>query len=89
MGLDLHDCPRATTQNALLPGTVLTIEPGLYIPRQGLGCPFPIEYQGIGVRIEDDIIVGQDRPEVITSDVPVEVSDLEDIIGTQTYKKFN
>ena len=49
---------------------------------------FPEEYHGIGIRIEDDVIIGEDCPEVITSDVPVEITDLESIIGSAPYSKY-
>ena len=59
LGMDVHDCAKARkevyTEGVLEEGMILTVEPGLYIhPDDTL---FPAEYRGIGVRIEDDILV--------------------------------
>ena len=59
LGLDVHDCAQARTESyvdcTLEPGMVLTVEPGLYFQADDLTVPE--EYRGIGVRIEDDILV--------------------------------
>ena len=59
LGLDVHDCANARSDTyldgELRPGIVLTVEPGLYFqPDDDL---VPEEYRGIGVRIEDDVLV--------------------------------
>jgi Xaa-Pro aminopeptidase len=59
LGLDVHDCAQARkdqyTDGKLEAGMVLTVEPGLYIqPDDELFAP---EYRGIGIRIEDDVLV--------------------------------
>ena len=79
LGLDLHDCPHVGTNLPLKAGTVVTIEPGLYIPK---GSQFPEEYHGIGIRIEDDIVVGKEYPEILTSDVPSHVDDLTQLLNS-------
>jgi Xaa-Pro aminopeptidase len=59
LGLDVHDCAQARRelykQGTLEPGMVFTIEPGLYFHENDLSVPE--EYRGIGVRIEDDVVV--------------------------------
>ena len=59
LGLDVHDCAQARAQNykygKLEAGMVLTVEPGLYFQTDDLTVP--AEYRGIGVRIEDDVLV--------------------------------
>lgn len=59
LGLDVHDCAKARAQayklGALKPGMVLTVEPGLYFQKDDLTVP--AKYRGIGVRIEDDVLV--------------------------------
>ena len=59
VGLDVHDCaqvPRDAYQDGpLAPGMVLTVEPGLYFQRNDRSVP--AELRGIGVRIEDDVVV--------------------------------
>jgi Xaa-Pro aminopeptidase len=59
LGLDVHDCAQARQEvykyGLLRPGMVLTVEPGLYFQRDDLTVP--AKYRGIGVRIEDDVLV--------------------------------
>ena len=85
LGLDTHDTPTVPHSRPLRQGVVLTIEPGLYIP---LDSDAPPEFRGIGVRIEDDILIGSDgRPEVLSAPLP---SDLEGaqrlpLLGSQRF----
>ena len=58
---------------------VFTVEPGLYIPATDKTAPE--EYRGIGVRIEDNILVTEKGSEVMTNGVPKEVSEIEAIVG--------
>ena len=55
LGMDVHDCPSFPINQTLTDGMVITVEPGLYIPLNHPSCPR--EYWGIGVRIEDDILI--------------------------------
>jgi Xaa-Pro aminopeptidase len=59
----------------LEPGMVLTVEPGLYIAEDAEGVDD--RYRGIGVRIEDDVLVTADGHEVLTKAIPKEIDDLE------------
>ena len=59
----------------LAAGMVLTVEPGLYIPRDAEGVAD--EYRGIGIRIEDDVLVTAEGHRVLTAAVPKEVVDVE------------
>jgi Xaa-Pro aminopeptidase len=72
LGLDVHDCARARTENykygKLEPGTVLTVEPGLYF--QPDDATVPESLRGIGVRIEDDVLVTNGRPDVLSAILP-------------------
>ncbi len=85
LGLDVHDVgvyQWGDNPQLLQPGQVFTVEPGIYI-RPGFqpaeGQPAVDEkWQGIGVRIEDDILVTNEGHEVLTAGVPKAIADLED-----------
>ncbi|MDZ7853911.1 MAG: aminopeptidase P N-terminal domain-containing protein, partial [Halomonas sp.] len=77
LGLDVHDVGpyRLEGQSRVLqPGMVLTVEPGLYIPADD---DLPEAFRGIGIRIEDDVVVTDEGHEVLTADVPKRVEDIE------------
>lgn len=80
LGLDVHDPgvyrERDGESVALQPGMVLTVEPGLYIPEDD-DVPEPL--RGIGVRLEDDVLVTVDGHEVLTRGVPVDPDEIERI----------
>ncbi|MDJ1370574.1 aminopeptidase P family protein [Gulosibacter molinativorax] len=79
LGLDVHDCAQARREMYLdgivEPGMVFTIEPGLYFQPDDLTVPE--EYRGIGVRIEDDILVTQDGAENLSIEIPRTADDVE------------
>lgn len=80
LGLETHDVgPYADRAGAkpLVPGMVLTIEPGLYISRS---ADAPQQLRGIGIRIEDDVLVTEHGAEVLTSDLPTDPDAVEDLI---------
>ncbi len=72
LGLDVHDCAQARSENyhegVLLPGYVLTVEPGLYFQSDDLTVPEDL--RGIGVRIEDDVVVTHDGCRNLTEALP-------------------
>lgn len=84
LGLDVHDVgvyQHGETPHHLEPGQVLTVEPGIYIspriqPAEGQPEVDP-RWHGIGVRIEDDVLVTSTGHEVLTAGVPKTVADLE------------
>lgn len=84
LGLDVHDVgvyQYGENPQILQPGQVLTIEPGLYIVPNTKPAEDQPEidprWVGIGIRIEDDVLVTQDGNEVLTAKVPKEIKDLE------------
>ncbi|MGZ8804610.1 MAG: aminopeptidase P family protein [Microbacterium sp.] len=79
LGLDVHDCAQARRElyagGTLEPGMVFTIEPGLYFQIDDLTVPE--EYRGIGVRIEDDILMTADGPVSLSSAIPRTAEEVE------------
>lgn len=79
LGLDVHDCAQARRElyagGTLEPGMVFTIEPGLYFQIDDLTAPE--EYRGIGVRIEDDILMTADGPVSLSADIPRTADEVE------------
>ncbi|KHJ51396.1 Xaa-Pro aminopeptidase [Vreelandella venusta] len=82
LGLDVHDVGTyrldENTPRPLAPGMVLTIEPGLYIPCDD---DIPTAYRGIGIRIEDNVVVTALGGEVITDGVPKQVKAIEQLMA--------
>ncbi|MGC8698279.1 MAG: M24 family metallopeptidase, partial [Halothiobacillus sp.] len=82
LGLDVHDVGRYKTEGAwrvLEPGMVLTVEPGIYIDAAE---DIPKAYRGIGIRIEDDVLVTAKGFEVLTLDVPKTVTEIEALMSS-------
>ncbi|HWI31710.1 MAG TPA: aminopeptidase P family protein [Microbacterium sp.] len=79
LGLDVHDCAQARRDmyydGLLEPGMVFTIEPGLYFQIDDLTVPE--EYRGIGVRIEDDILMTDAGAVSLTGDIPRTADEVE------------
>jgi Xaa-Pro aminopeptidase len=79
LGLDVHDCAQARAETyrfgALQPGMVLTVEPGLYFQTDDLTVP--ARYRGIGVRIEDDVVVTKRGCRVLSEAIPKGVREVE------------
>ena len=80
LGLDVHDVGDyrlADTWRDLLPGMVLTVEPGIYIPRDETTLDVPEEYRGIGIRIEDTVLIENRGCQVLTGDLVKDADDIE------------
>ncbi|MEU0299714.1 aminopeptidase P family protein [Streptomyces sp. NPDC006175] len=79
LGMDVHDCAVARTESyvdgTLEPGVCLTVEPGLYFQADDLTVPE--EYRGIGVRIEDDILVTEDGNRNLSATLPRRADEVE------------
>ncbi len=79
LGIDVHDCAQARAESykygKLEPGMVLTVEPGLYFQKDDLTVP--ARYRGIGVRIEDDVVVTAKGCRILTDAFPREIAHVE------------
>jgi Xaa-Pro aminopeptidase len=85
LGLDVHDAGRYFTDQGarrskpFAPGMVLTVEPGLYIPPDDRSAP--AKYRGIGIRIEDDVLVTDDGNRNLTAKVPKDPDEIEAVMA--------
>ncbi len=79
LGLDVHDCAKARQEaykfGKLEPGMVLTVEPGLYFQLDDLTVPRRL--RGIGVRIEDDVVVTKTGMKNLSASIPRDARDVE------------
>lgn len=83
LGLDVHDVGEYQLNGdarPLVEGMVLTIEPGLYIPKDTQCDP---ELRGVGVRIEDNLLVTATGHENLTAGVPVEIDAIETLMASK------
>ncbi|GAA0699506.1 Xaa-Pro aminopeptidase [Marinobacterium maritimum] len=82
LGMDVHDVGQYKIDGEwrpLEPGMVMTIEPGLYVaPDDESVAP---EWRGIGIRIEDDVLVTEQGPDVLTRGVPKSIADIEALMA--------
>ena len=85
IGMDVHDAGRyfedqkAKKSRPFAPGMVLTVEPGIYVPPNDKKAP--VKYRGMGVRIEDDVLVTEDGNRNLTSKVPKEIEEIEALMN--------
>lgn len=87
LGLDVHDVGGGRQGDdhpapVFTPGMVLTVEPGLYFASWRTDVKIPERYSGIGVRIEDNILITENGPVVLTKSCPKEITEIESLIGT-------
>ncbi|KAF8629628.1 hypothetical protein AX15_003362 [Amanita polypyramis BW_CC] len=86
IGIDLHESNNFNRAGPLKSGMIVTIEPGIYVPP----FPnFPKHFHNIGIRIEDEVLVGETQPTVLTVAAPKEISDVEGacqgLLGLEPY----
>jgi len=85
IGMDVHDAgryftdQRAKKSRPFEPGMVLTVEPGIYVPPNDKTAP--AKYRGIGIRIEDDVLVTENGNRNLTSKVPKEIEEIEALMN--------
>ncbi|KAJ2754758.1 aminopeptidase [Coemansia pectinata] len=81
LGMDVHDTVDINRSQQLKRNMVVTIEPGIYVPYDS---KFPKAFHGIGIRIEDDIVVGQAEADIenLTARAPRSVDEIEACVGS-------
>ncbi|KAK4318201.1 hypothetical protein Pmani_010778 [Petrolisthes manimaculis] len=83
LGMDVHDTPLMPRNKPLSPGCCITVEPGIYVSEKN--TEVPSRYLGLGVRIEDDILITEDGVEVLSDSCPRHPDEIEAIVG-EDYK---
>jgi Xaa-Pro aminopeptidase len=82
LGLDVHDVGRYYSDGEprrLEPGMVITVEPGLYVSEQAENIPD--KYRGIGVRVEDDVLITPEGSRVLSNKVPKQPEEIEQLMA--------
>lgn len=82
LGLDVHDAGAYKVDGASRPlqaGMVMTIEPGLYVSADNENVD--AKWRGIGIRIEDDIVITENGPYVLTHGLPKKIADIEALMA--------
>jgi Xaa-Pro aminopeptidase len=85
LGLDVHDMGRyfsdshAKNARPFAPGMALTVEPGIYVAPDEKSAP--PKYRGIGVRIEDDVLVTENGHHNLTAKAPKEIEEIEELMS--------
>ncbi|KAH6915471.1 peptidase M24 [Coprinopsis sp. MPI-PUGE-AT-0042] len=86
IGIDLHESTYFERHTPLKAGNVVTIEPGVYVPPT---ANFPKHFHNIGIRIEDEVLVGKEAPLVLSTSAPKEIEDVEGacqgLLGFEAY----
>ncbi|MDR1514034.1 MAG: M24 family metallopeptidase, partial [Propionibacteriaceae bacterium] len=86
LGIDVHDCAQARAENyrlgTLAPGMVVTVEPGIYF--KSTDQLAPERFRGIGVRIEDDILITESGNRLLSAAFPRHPDDVEAWMATLT-----
>ena len=83
LGLDVHDPVFSPEKDIKLEsGFVLTMEPGIYLPSEDYSIGEDL--RGVGIRIEDDILITKDGAKVLSAGAPKEVGELETLVGSET-----
>lgn len=84
LGLDVHDVGRyfadakGETSRAFEPGMILTVEPGIYVAPDAENVPD--KYRGVGVRIEDDVLITESGQDVLTRKMPKRAEEIEELM---------
>ncbi|KII95991.1 hypothetical protein PLICRDRAFT_170578 [Plicaturopsis crispa FD-325 SS-3] len=74
VGIDLHESSNFDRSGNVKAGMVITVEPGIYVPPT---AAFPKAFHNIGIRIEDEVVVGKEHPVVLSVNAPKEIADVE------------
>ena len=90
LGLDVHDVGDYRLGDSwrdLMPGMVLTVEPGIYIPRDDSTAEIAQAYRGMGIRIEDAVLIQKQGCQVLTEGLIKEPDDIEAWMAARAGKR--
>ncbi|CAH2313227.1 probable Xaa-Pro aminopeptidase 3 isoform X1 [Pelobates cultripes] len=79
LGMDVHDTPDISRSIPLQSGMIITIEPGIYIHDDDLAAPE--KFRGLGIRIEDDVVITEQSPMILSAQCPKEIYDIQQVCG--------
>jgi len=79
LGMDVHDCATLDKAAPLVAGNIITVEPGLYIPTANRTVR--PEFRGLGIRIEDDVLITESGCEELSNACPKSVADIEHLVN--------
>ncbi|XP_047028903.1 xaa-Pro aminopeptidase 3-like isoform X1 [Helicoverpa zea] len=82
LGIDVHDSSLVRRNVPVATNMIVTVEPGIYISPND--TTVPAEFRGVGIRIEDDVLITDGDPLVLTDTCIKEVSDIEALVGKQS-----
>lgn len=75
LGMDVHDTGKVSRNVKLQPGIIVTVEPGIYVNRNNQFAP--PEFYGLAVRVEDDILITENGPIILTRNCPKQIAEIE------------
>ncbi|XP_021348313.1 probable Xaa-Pro aminopeptidase 3 isoform X2 [Mizuhopecten yessoensis] len=82
LGMDVHDTPTMSRYTKLQPGMIIAIEPGVYIPKDR--TTVPEEYRGIAIRIEDNLLITDSEPIVLSANCVKDPDHIEEIMASKS-----
>ncbi|XP_015601725.1 probable Xaa-Pro aminopeptidase 3 isoform X2 [Cephus cinctus] len=77
LGMDVHDTGKIPRSVKVKPGMIITVEPGIYVNQKNKFATS--EFYGLGVRIEDDVLIRNEGPLILTRKCPKEIDDIEEL----------
>ena len=81
LGMDVHDTPLVSRNLPLAPGMVITVEPGCYVPPSSFLDKMDPAFLGLGVRLEDDLLITESGVDILSSGCPSDPKVMQGIVS--------